>query len=495
VGNSYFQKEVSSHVTLVGLDFGSTTSSAMLASAPLVCHSSTGRMAFGSPEIIYRSELVFTPFQNTRMDLDRLSRYLDYWIRESNTSPEEIFSGGAIITGLAAEQSNAKDITKLIRSRIGEAVIATADDPQFESWLAFMGSCFSLSKLYPDLPFINIDIGGGTSNPALGMNGNVISTGCFFIGARHFRFKPGTYFLTGISDYGKILLNGLKIKKSVGSSLDKVEINAILDFYIEALHAIVTGDNDFFTSAETARLHQQVPFNLGEDGVNGIIIFSGGVGELIYSISQGKSVPGTTFYGDLGIDIALKILQAPELSANIQNMAPENMGRATVYGLAVHNTEISGTTIYVSDSRILPRRDVPIVARLTLDADEKNIANALAFVLKNRNGGCIQVVEGKNSQKKQNSNNHGEITSYSQIKGFAEHLSRIWNQTDRPSDHPLIMLVSSNYGHVLGNCISHWGQSRVKLAVIDEIPDRHAQFVNIGNIQNNIVPVTFYSTR
>jgi len=202
--------------------------------------------------------LVFTPFLNTRMDLEKLSRYLDYWIRESNTNPEEIFSGGAIITGLAAEQSNARDITELIRSRISEAVIATADDPQFESWLAFMGSCFSLSRLYPDLPFINIDIGGGTTNPALGINGNVISTGCFFIGARHFRFKPGTYLLTGISDYGKILLNGLKIQKSLGSTLDKAEVDAILDFYMEALHAIVKGDNDFFTLNETVQIHQQV---------------------------------------------------------------------------------------------------------------------------------------------------------------------------------------------------------------------------------------------
>ena len=69
---------------------------------------------------------------------------------------------------------------------------------------------------------------------------------------------------------------------------------------------------------------------------------------MIYRSSQGRELPGTTGYGDLGIDLARKIMKSPVLSAHIRTMIPENMGRATVYGLALHSTEVSGTTIFLS---------------------------------------------------------------------------------------------------------------------------------------------------
>ena len=56
-------------VQLIALDFGSTTSIAMMAAARLAVSSATGRMAFGPPSILYRSEPVFTPFRGDELDL------------------------------------------------------------------------------------------------------------------------------------------------------------------------------------------------------------------------------------------------------------------------------------------------------------------------------------------------------------------------------------------------------------------------------------------
>jgi len=480
----------SDRVTMLGLDFGSTTSSAMVASASMAHSYTTGRMEFGVPRVEYRSKPVFTPFNDNKIDLVRLDGHIDRWIAESGICWDSIFAGGVIITGLAAKRINATALARMIGERIGEAIVATADDPLLESWLAFMGSCSILSRFHADTPFINIDIGGGTTNPAFGKNGRVLSTGCHFIGARHFQFEPGTYRLISMSPYGKALLNDLGIKKYLGKDLSSQEINAILNFYIDALEAISSGNTDFFSSSTTNR-YQQVPFVFESTGTTPILVFSGGIGELIYLEKQGKELPDTTHYGDLGIDLAKRIVQSHLLAANINDFVPDNQGRATVYGLTLHSTEISGSTIFLPVSDILPRRDLPIVARLPINANVTQILHALSLVEVASNGACIQVVPEESNISSPVADMEIPICeSLNSVKSFGLHLKDACTRV-KPRK-PIVLLVQHNYGLVLGNYASNWRQEPFDLIVIDEIPDRNAHFVNIGRLHNNIVPVSFY---
>jgi ethanolamine utilization protein EutA len=477
-------------VTMIGLDFGSTTSSAMMATAVVGVSSATGRMELGAPQVVYRSDPVFTPFDDERIDSLCLNDHIDRWIGESGIPEKTFFAGGVIITGLAAKQANASEIAKLIGDRIGEAVIATADDPCLESWLAFMGSCSTLSRYYSERPFINLDIGGGTTNPAFGLHGDVLHTGCYFIGARHFRFDPGTYRLTGLSLYGRTLLNELGIKKNIGQELESAETGTILEFYISALEAIVRGDVGFFSSP-IAGCYQQVSFAFESREKNPAIVFSGGVGELVYRESQGKGLPGTTYYGDLGIDLARQIARSPILSGHIRDLIPENQGRATVYGLTLHSMEISGQTIFLSSNDILPRRSLPIVARLSIDTDAEQLRKAVLMVETTVSGGCIQVLPGKagvDASMKDRENPAGN--NLEKVKTFGQRLRQVCTQV--MPKIPIVVLVSENYGQVLGNYVSNWRQEPFDFVVIDEIPDRQAHFVNIGRLQNTIVPVSFY---
>ena len=477
-------------VTMIGLDFGSTTSSAMVATARVDRRAVTGRMGFGVPRVVYRSDPVFTPFDARHIDPGRLNRHLDQWIAESGVNCEDLFAGGAIITGLAARKANADAVVRLVRERIGEAVIATADDPRLESWLAFMGSCSVLSRFHGETPMINIDIGGGTTNSALGIAGNVTHTGCHFVGARHFRFEPGTYRLRWMSSYGRALCDERAIRKGIGDVLSAVDTNAILSFYIAALEAIATGNTGFFDTP-AARLHQQVPFDIGRTGPDTALVFSGGVGELVYRCRRGLDMPGTTHYGDLGIDLALRIVQSPLLSAHLDTLVPENMGRATVYGLALHSMEVSGSTIFLSDPAGLPLANLPVVARLPVDADGERIRDALSMVAACPMGACIQVVTDTRPAPGRDED-PGDLAgeSLASIKEFGHHLNRAGIRfTPRQQ---VVLLVPGNYGHVLGNYASDWRQSRVRYVVIDEIPDRHSHFVNIGRRRNAIVPVSFY---
>lgn len=479
-------------VKIMGLDFGSTTSSAMVAVADVGLNTVTGRMSFGERKILYRSDTEFTPFKGEDIDEEGITRCLDKWMHESRIDHQDLFSGGVIITGLAARQQNSSAIARLVRKRIGKALIATVDDPNLESWLAFMGCVAALSRYHSDRTFINLDIGGGTTNPAAGRAGQVLSAGCFYIGARHVQFEPGTYRITKRSVYGRKLMDHLSIGKSEGDVLDPVELDAILDYYIQGLEAMAAGDTVFFTHGIGPQL-QQTPFAIPKASRNTAITFSGGVGELIYGLALGKEAPGTTYYGDMGIDMARAIVASPVFFRHIQTFKPENMGRATVYGLTLHNTEISGTTIFLPDPEILPVSDVPIVARLGMDCSRQEMDQAFSMVRAHRKGACIQILPDQEPDK-------GNLVSPStagshclaQVKRLGSRIADGLRDTGIPHDLPVVFLVPGNYGKALGNYATNWQESGATLIVIDEIPDRNAHFVNIGRSHRHIVPVSFY---
>jgi ethanolamine utilization protein EutA len=467
---------MSKRVILLGLDFGSTTSSALLASAKVARSSATGHTQLDDVQVIYKSEPVFTPFIKQSIDTEKIAKLIARWLEESGIKVTETFSGGSMITGLAAQADNAAALSKLIIKMVGESVIATADDPCLESWLAFMGSCGALSRYHSNTPILNFDIGGGTTNIALGVNGDVLQTGCYFIGARHFQFVAGGYQLTAMSSYGVALLESLQVNKKIGDALDSEEVSKIITFYVNALEAIVLCDDAFFNSP-IAQKHSQVAFNFSQT-IQPKITFSGGVGELLYKISANEALPTTTFYDDFGIDLALAISRSTLLSADLKTCVPEHKGRATVVGLTLHSTEISGSTVYLPRPDCLPLRDLPIIAKLAADSPAEQWQNALALAAKRQQGACIQITACNNTLE--------------QVRALATLIKHALHTSINEPSQPILILVEANIGKALGNYISNWGQLDYNLIVIDEVALRDAHFVHIGRAQQGMIPVSFY---
>ena len=463
-------------VTLLGLDFGSTTSSALVASAHIGA-SATGRLALDEIKIEHLCEPELTPFIDHAIDIEKITLLIHDWLKQSGIKLDKIFSGGSMITGLAAQADNANALSQLITSIMGDSVIATADDPCLESWLAFMGSCSALSRYHADLPILNFDIGGGTTNVAFGMNGDVIEAGCYFIGARHFQFSPGSYQITAMSSYGEALLDALNIHKGINATLSANECAKIITYYISALEAIVLGEHDFF-KLPIAKKHCQVAIHLASN-TQPNITFSGGVGELIYQYISGDKLPSTTFFGDFGIDLAKAIVHSPILSANLKTCVPEHKGRATVVGLTLHSTEISGNTVYLPKPDCLPLRDLPIIAKLTLNAANGLWHNALVLAAKRQHGACIQIVDLN-------------IDTPNQVKLLAQSIRNGLATSEYPQHQPLVILLQANIGKALGNYVSEWGQSQVNLIVIDEVALRSAHFVHIGRLHQQLIPVSYF---
>ena len=474
------QTKQNERVILLGLDFGSTTSSALIASAKVASNSATGRMQLDDVQVIYKSAPVFTPFinQNNKQNIDtkKVAQSITNWLDVSGVKVAEIFSGGSMITGLAAQTDNAAALSKLIIEMIGESVIATAEDPCLESWLAFMGSCSTLSRFHAGVPIVNLDIGGGTTNIALGINGDVQATGCYFIGARHFQFVPGGYQIMAISRYGAALLESLNINRHLGETLNANECEKIIAFYIKALEAIIIGDTTFFNSA-IAKKHTQVLISLNQN-TKPTITFSGGVAELLYKISAGETLPTTTFYGDFGIDLALAISRSALLSADLKTCVPEHKGRATVVGLTLHSTEISGNTVYLPNPDCLPLRDLPIIAKLAADSSIEQWQSAFALAAKRQSGACMQITACNNSLE--------------QVRAIVAQIKDALHTNQYAPCQPIVILVEANIGKALGNYISNWGQLDYNLMVIDEVALRDAHFVHIGRVQQGMIPVSFY---
>lgn len=466
-----------SRVRLVGLDFGTTTSRAVVASATLSHNSVTGRQELADVREVFCSETIFTPYSPGGLDEDRLRERLDQWLAAGWSSGEPIFGGGALITGLAARQRNADALIKLIRSRLDHAAIATAGDPRLEAWVAFHAGAAAISRADPRRPVVNLDIGGGTTNIALGINGEVIRTGSLFVGARHVQVIPGTYHIVQLSPFAEALCDHLGITRKPGDHLEEREVDAIVDFYRHLIECMIVGREEAFHSP-IGRLHRQVAFEPPAGLTDAVVTLSGGVGELVYTHLAGKTFPPQTTFGDLGVDLARGLLESDVLAPSLNAVAPACAGRATLYGLLRHTTQIGGGTLFLSDPALLPLRDVPILGRLTSHSTDEQIRDILMLAAASPAGAAVRL--------------ELETIRASDVASFGAGLARGLDAVGFPATQPLVLLVRENVGKALGHYVTRWGMNPLRILVIDEIDVRDARMVQIGAPHNQVVPVSLY---
>ncbi|HEY5792493.1 MAG TPA: ethanolamine ammonia-lyase reactivating factor EutA [Chthoniobacterales bacterium] len=441
-------------ICLLGLDVGSTTTSLLLARVPRVRNCVTGRSEFGAPQFLAQPEAVFTPFNGERIDGAALERQLDEWLADPALPPIE--AGGILLTGLAAQSANAAALRERLRRRLGDALVAAAPDPRLESWLAFHGGCGRLSAARPEEIFLNLDIGGGTTNLALGRAGEVRATASLWIGARHVGFDPGTRRVRAASAVGRRLLEGVSAK--AGDVLREAQVKDIAEFCARRLRDFAAGRSieDWLVDA---------PWNAPPDPP-GQILLSGGVGELFYQCRAGADFPIPSPFGDLGADLARALADSLPASADI----PPHRGRATVMGITLHSTEISGATIYVSPRVDLPLEEVPILGELAFAGDRPALPGEKSGVIGLRLAGAPPSAEA--------------------LKSLAARLGRRLDETGSPV---LVLLLESDLGKTLGSYLTDWGNAPRRVVVLDELSvPRSARFVRVGARRASGVPVIFY---
>ena len=447
---------------LLGIDIGTTTTRFELLRAPLNEHWATKRRTFGAPEVVKASPVQFTPFCKNELDVPMLLQRTTDFLRETGTP--QIHGGGVLITGLAARAANVSDLTRLLESTLGETVVIAAADPVFEAWLAYAGSW---GDVLGEGLVLNLDIGGGTTNPALARDGKVECGGSYFIGARHFQFVPGTFELTKVSRWGGEVLEGLETVPQPGELLPEETVTLIVSRWVELLEAVVLGD--------VARLQSfcEAPLPAIPSGAK--TVFSGGVGELIYARARGGPRFSRTEFGDLGGELAEAVCRSKILAKDLLTVPHRKVGSATVRGMAEKGTELSGATIFLPNLAPLPLRGIPIVGSVAWDTPGS--FGELVSHASSCNAGTALFWRETLSSKT-------EIDAAVRIMGAL--LGRL------PPGKPVVLLLESNVGKTLGNVLSDWGTGSRALVVLDEINPRSARFLTLGRLLDGTVSVSFY---
>jgi len=467
--------------TLVGLDFGSTTSSCLVATAAVRRNAATGRMELADVRERFRSELAFTPLAGEQLDVPGLEALVDGWLAAARLDPDDVIGGGALLTGLTARRDNAAVLAAAVRRRLVDAVVAVADDPCLESWLAFQGSAAALSRRSPDRWFLHLDIGGGTTNVAVAKAGGVRATACVAIGARHVRLAIGTTVLAGHSSLGRAVLERLGLPLALGADLGAAGVERIAAWYLDLLHALVgsaTGGPPLASDPLTAA-HVQVPLpgDLPAAAVDAAVTLSGGVGQLVYDLVAGRDVPGVGGFGDIGTSLARGLVDDPRCRDRWREHRPDAGGRATVAGLLRHTTRVSGASLHLPDAAVLPLADVPIVADLHAACDEAAVRGAVGLAARGRRGAGLRITG---------------LRSAAEVRAFGARLADAFATVGIPGDVPVVLLLDTDAGKALGLCATRWGGLPMRLLAIDELDLPDARFVALGRPRDGVVPVTFH---
>jgi ethanolamine utilization protein EutA len=456
-------------VQLVGLDIGSTTTRVAVADARLLHSVATGRAEFAQIDERLRTGPARTPFRGDALDEDSLLALVDSALAAAGAAPGSFFGGGALLTGLAARAPNASAVVGALRSRVGSAVVATASDPRLEAWLAFHGNAGALSRASPERFLLNLDIGGGTANLAVGRAGEVLSTGWMWIGARHVQVEPGTYRMLSCSPEARLTLKHIGLDARMGDTLSPADLGVLVDTWVGIIESALTGKSSRLVD-ELVPARVVLPASREEIG----LAFSGGVGSLLYDVLAGRPLPTTTAYGDLGIELAQRLAASPVLMERV--VVPESLGRATVYGLLRHQTQVSGATIFLPAGLPLPTGDLPILGSIGPGDGNEQLRALLELAQAARPAGCIVV--------------RGSLDGPGTLRTFGRALGAALREAGGAV--PLTVIIEQNVAKALGGYASDWGRAPLPLVVLDEVTPGDAELMRMGEPRGGFVPLSFH---
>ena len=219
---------------------------------------------------------------------------------------------------------------------------------------------------------INVDIGGGTTKIAHCRGGKVERVTAVDAGARLIVVDE-TGAVTRLEPTGKTHAEDVGVPIALGAKPGQPALTKIAE---RMATRIVEAAGLAPLSPETESMLLLPPLP-PVDGPIDALTFSGGVSEYVYGNESAR-------FGDLGPDLARLVREKIEaLGANIEQ--PIATIRATVVGASQYTVQLSGTTIYIEPSDVVPLRNVPVIVPeldfAGLDLDPDGIASAIDVAL------------------------------------------------------------------------------------------------------------------
>jgi ethanolamine utilization protein EutA len=261
------------------------------------------------------------------------------------------------------KRTNARAIADLFADQSGKFVCASAGH-HLEALMAAHGSgAVDLSRVQHKT-FLNVDIGGGTTKFAILHGGQLLDSAAVAVGGRLIAFDNAGRMIR-IEDPVRKVADDIGVHLELGAVLAPESRAALVARLVEILVRAIRLET---ADSLTGKLLVTDPLRRGER--IDAITFSGGVSEYIY----GRE---TKDHGDLGRDLARGITGALAKKRISYPVSDPGQGiRATAVGASQFTVQVSGNTIYVSDPKALPIRNLPV---LTLTNSLDGTINPIAI--------------------------------------------------------------------------------------------------------------------
>lgn len=455
-----FDREEEIEVMSVGVDIGSSTFHLMF--SRLVLRKSGSRYVVSDRCIIHESEVLLTPYcDDLAIDAASLGTFIDRQYANVGLSPDEIDTGVLILTGVAARRNNSRRIGELFSGQAGKFVALSAGDA-LETQLAAHGSGAIERSIGNDgLRVMNVDVGGGTSKIAVCRNGKLVDYTVIEVGARLISLDSSRN-VARLEEAGKFLAQCAGASLAPGDNLSDETARRIVRKMADKLFQSMGAD---LLEKESESLFRLPP--LKERIPPDVISFSGGVSEYIYGRETGD-------YNDLGPLLAQEIKERlktwkPKLQPPAENI------RATALGASQYTIQVTGNTVFVSPTSVLPLRNVPVVD-LNLPLDDENLdPGAIANLVSSAAGGQLPERD-----KPVAFYYHWDgAATYDRIDSFCEGILSGYSSS-LELGLPLIIVTGGDVGGLIGMHLKEVCYLANPIVSIDGIELKPFDFVDVG---------------
>ncbi len=424
----------------VGLDVGTTSTQMVLSKLKIENKAgsfSVPEMEISDREIIYKSDVHFTPLKGTDLvDAESLRGIVSAEYDKAGISRGSVDTGAIIITGETSRKENARAVLEQLSDFAGDFVVATAG-PDLESVLAAKGAGADKLSESTGKTVLHMDIGGGTSNLALIKDGKIIKTGCLNVGGRLLKFDENRR----VTYVSPVLLGLCQIKE--GDVISERQVEELARFLVSALE-MVSGRRAPDELLKRLITEETITEPMGEAE---IISFSGGVADCIM-----QDVPWTKF-GDIGPVLGREIRNS--LLCGGEYALGEETIRATVIGAGCHSAQLSGSTVFYRNITF-PLKNVPVVEYGTEGYFEENV-----FV----------AIEGT------------DTPNYSEVTRLAEKIIK------NSGDGPLYVCLERDMAKALGQALAMRATEERPILCVDRIRVRSESYMDVGAPVGPALPV------
>ena len=463
----------------VGIDVGTSTTQVVFSKLQMDNaggYFSVPRVAIVDKEVVYKSEVYMTPLKtDVLIDTDALRDIVAAEFRKAGYRPEDTDSGAVIITGESARKENSDAVLKSLSDFAGDFVVSAAG-PDMESLIAGKGSGAWQYSMDHHCRVANLDIGGGTTNVVLFVDGETLARGCLDIGGRLICMNPQG-IITKVSPAAAVMAQAAGVSVSVGDRCDELKLTAVTRQMAAALNAYLgVGTKDIDAILRQIKTPGSSDFPVPEKVQ--AVFFSGGVADLIYHESA-----DTWAYGDIGVLLGRAIRES-RLFTDFQKMEPGETIRATVVGAGTYTTTISGSTITYSDD-IFPLKNIPVI-KLDEELQEACFAGETEPVIRR-----IQWVLGQNDEEHFILAMPGKRNpGYMEMKRAAASIRQIMDRVQPPGE-PILLVIESDIAKAMGQMIRQQPDLKRQVVAIDSIHVEDGEYVDMGKPMMNgmVIPV------